>query len=412
MIKTGSIYENKDMIGAAHLLEHVLFRGNSQYNTQKDLSLVLDSIGARYNAYTDTNLVSFHIKVQKKYLVKCLDILGNMIGTSILRPKDIDEEKLIVCQELEKDKDNAMRYVNELVQKLIFKGNNYSRLVGGTIKSVKKIDPIALKQFWKNNYNTNNIVLSIAGNLNGIDIKDAIINSPFYTKISKSIVNKYNIPTETQLQPRYNGKYRKELNQIQLSVGFPTCSNNNPDRFVLDIIKTILAGPMSSRLFGLMRNQYGIAYNVDAYISLNDISGSFIITSGVDSSGLFSNQLGNDKIKADPLKVIFDELQKMSNKKVNDEELNMAKEFIKGNFILETEDSEIVSQYYGRQRICQNDIYLIEDYLDLIDNVSSNDVLRVCKEIFQMNKLNLTIIGNYNKDKLVSYMKLLESYYN
>ena len=412
MIRTGTIYESKAMKGGAHLLEHVLFRGNEMFSTQKLLSMELDSIGARYNAYTDSNIVSFHIKVQKKYLVKCLNILGNMIGTSLLKPADIAEEKLIVCQELEKDKDEPVKQVLELIHELIYKGNNYSEPVGGNIPSVKKIDPEGLKAFWESNYITNNIVLSIAGNLDNKDIQSEIKNSPFMKVIPSGKPNEYHTLPSPQKNIRFNYEIRGDMNQVQLCIGFPTFSNKNQDKYVLEIIRIILAGPMSSRLFGKMRNEYGIAYNVSCHTDFNHLSGAFIIGSGVDGSGLFSNSFGDKKDKkADPLKVILTEVFRFTLEKVDEKELNMAKEYMKGNLILETEDTEVISQFYGKMRLLEGEMHTLDTYMEDLDAVTADDILRVAKECFHIHCINISLVGKIDKDKFQKYIGLLGKAY-
>ena len=413
MIRTGTIYETKQMKGGAHLLEHVLFRGNDMFSTQRDLSLELDSIGARYNAYTDSGIVSFHIKVQKKYLEKCIHILGNMIATSLLRPNDINEEKLIVCQELEKDLDDPVKHTLELIHELVFKGNNYSEAVGGNIESVKKIDPKALKEFWKSNYNSNNIVLSIAGNIDENKTKEIINTSPFLKDVPDGKINQYTKVPTLQKKIRYNYDVRPNMNQVQLCIGFPTFSNKSNDKFILDVIKVILAGPMSSRLFGKMRNDYGIAYNVGCHTDYNSLSGCFIIGSGVDGSGLFSNTFGNGdgKKKADPIKVILTEVFRFIKEKVSMKELNMAKEYMKGNLLLETEDTEVISQFYGKMRVIQGDVFTFDTYMQELDSVTPEDIQRVANDIFKPHKMNISMVGNIKPNNLKEYIKQLPSIY-
>jgi predicted Zn-dependent peptidase len=412
MIKTGSIYEDNSNRGGAHLLEHILFRGNTQLKEQLDISRQLDAMGARYNAYTDCNIVSFHIKVQNKFIEKCVNILGNMIANSYLRSSDIDEEKLVVIQELQMDKDNPVSYVRELNTKLIYEGNNYSYPVGGDIQSVKNISNTNLMNFWKSNYNTKNIVLSVSGSIPNNKIKAFIQKSPFMTNIQSLKENIYKKKPSKQNSIRYNYDIRKEMKQVQLCIGFPTFSNKNIDKFTLEIIKIILAGPMSSRLFVIMRNKYGIAYNISANTSLNNISGDITISSGVEVSGLFTNKLINKgNMKADPIKVILEEVFKFCKEYITLSELNLAKEFIKGSVILDSEDSESISQFYGKQRILEDNVITLETYIEMIDKVTIDDIKRVSKDIFKPKKMNISLVGNFDPKLFIKYIETLEDIY-
>ena len=413
MIKTGSIYESDKLRGGAHVLEHLLFKGNKQYPNQLDLSKTLESMGAQYNAYTDTNLVSFHVKVQKKYIKEVINILGNMISNSYIRKSDLESEKMVVVQELEKDKDSPVRYVYELIAENIYKGSNYSRPVGGNKNTVLAINQKEIEFFWKSNYNSKNIVISVAGNVEIEDLQEYLETSPFMNgdlPIGKN--NDYSEKIEYQNHLRYNYEVRKDMNQVQLCVAFPTFDYNDERKYALEVLKVILAGPMSSRLFVALRNTYGISYNVSAHTSLNNLLGDITISSGVDGSELFSNNLNIDnKKKADPLKVILQEIFNLVKVSPTEEEIVLSKEYIKGSLILDSEDTENISQYYGKQRIVGNNIITLQRYINCIDNVTRSDVFNLAKQIFKPNTLNISLIGKLDESKLKKYMSRLESRY-
>ena len=414
MIKTGSIYENKNIRGGAHLLEHLLFKGNKLYPDQFELTQKLDSMGARFNAYTDTNMVSFHIKIRNEYVSEAIIILGDMIATSLIGIKELKEEKYVVIQELEKDYDEPARYINDLLIQSVYKGCNYSYPVGGTIKSVKKIDRDILKSFWKSNYNSNNIVISIAGNINILEIRNSILNSSFVTKLKKNKINNYLGIPKIQEKPRRIYEIRKNMSQVQLSIAFPTFSIHNESKYSLELLKIILAGPMSSRLFQILRSKYGLAYYIGGNLSLNESCGDFALHTGVDATNIFSGKIIEpDKgEKSDPLTIILDEVFKLTKEKVTIKELNIAKEYLRGNIILDSEDSETISQFYGKQKIIGLKITSIDEYIDKLINITIDDIFETAKEIFKPDKVNIALVGEFDKDKLDKFCLDIIKKYN
>lgn len=412
MIRTGSVYEKENIRGGAHLLEHLLFKGNELYPDQFRLTQKLDSMGARFNAYTDSGMVSFHIKISKKYVSEAISILGYMIVTSLLGKKELEEEKMVVIQELEKDYDEPASYVGELLMKKVYKGCNYEYPVGGTKDSVANMSRRSLYKFWKENYTSNNIVLSLAGNLDISVVKEAINASPFVTNLTTGKKNNYLGKPKIQSNPRCSFEIRKKMSQIQLSIAFPTFSNSNREKYALDLIKIVLAGPMSSRLFQILRTKYGLAYYVGSNISLNNSCGDFSIHSGVDGSEIFTKKIRSlEKGKSDPLTIILTEIFRLTKEKITSEELSTAKEYLKGSVILDSEDTETISQYYGRQKIQELEIITISHFLDIIDNITRNEIIEVAKKIFQVSKVNIAIVGEIDPDKLKKYTNDIPNFF-
>ena len=120
MIRVGSIYEKKGIHGGAHVIEHMMFKGTKQLPNKAELAMVLDSMGAVYNAYTDYTMTSYHIKVQKKYLGEVIKILCQMVSQSLFREEDLVAEKPVVVEELRRERDNPAAFVQELFYQTVF----------------------------------------------------------------------------------------------------------------------------------------------------------------------------------------------------------------------------------------------------------------------------------------------------
>lgn len=414
MIRLGSVYEPKSLEGASHLIEHMVFKGTKNLPDSLSISRLFDSMGAQYNAYTDYNMTSYHIKVQTKYIEPALQILTDMVVNSLFREADIESEKKVVIEELRRERDDPASLVHELQGTLVFKGTKLGIPIGGSEKSVMAIDPSELVQYWKKNYQADNIVVSVAGNITSEQV-ESMINKSHLTELSslQKPRNQFSELVPIQRSPRVRVDKRDNMSQVQIVMGFPTKFNHNhPDRYPAYVARTILAGPMSSRLFIAMRQTYGLSYSVSCNISLFETGGEFSVSTGSDPSGLMSGKAirpskDSKKVRSDPYYVICQEIFKMARYKAPDHEVNKAKEFIKGNVLLEMENNQNITEFYGKQFLLENyPIVTVEKYLEDISKVTANDVLRVCRDIFQPEAMNVASIGNVKEHQLERYIQL------
>lgn len=415
MIKVGSIYEKNKLEGGSHLIEHMMFKGTKNYPKAIDLSRKLDSIGAQYNAYTTYNYTCYYIKIQKGYLYQILEILGDMTLQSKFREKDIIKEKDVVIEELRKDRENSASHVTELFQSIVFKGTPFEKSVGGSDASVKHMKYKSIKQYWKDNYRCSNMVISIAGNLG-----DSFHHDDSFKELDDEIKlifndncpdtsNKQNqftqqLPTQNKL--RVIVEERKHAEQLHLCIGFPMdIAMDDPKRYVAQLLRIILAGNMSSRFFTLLREEYGIAYNVSADVYLCESGGSFSIHTGVRQEGLYKKDK-DIKNNADPVYVILKALFDLETKNpITKKELDTAKQYLKGMIRLATEDSQFISEFYGKAWLLGMPVYTIDRDLQELDKVSLQDIHNLIKEYFDIHKLNVAAIGNVNEKKFTKYIK-------
>lgn len=405
MIRLGSIYETEKLRGSSHLIEHLMFKGTSKIPDKLALSRKFDSMGAIYNAYTDYNLTSYHIKVQKKFLESTINLLGQIVSDSLFREDDFNNERPVVIEELIKNKEDEQSHLIELYHKIIFNDTPYGNSIGGNPDNIKELDYKTVKKYWKDNYCSNNLLISVSGNTNMERVIKLIESSELLNRISKSKkANNLQIKLPLQNNPKCNVITKDSLEQTQLVIGFPTFGASNPDKFGLAIIKTILAGNMSSRLFTKLRDDYGLAYSVSGNISQYEHFGEFNILSGVDSTNLCNFNITKGDVKADALSVIINELFKITKEKVSETELQIAKDSLIGGILLDFENNQNISEFYGRDCLLDIPINIISNYTNNIKKVTISDIYRISNNIIKPNKINVAMIGNIDSDKVSNYL--------
>ena len=151
-VKVGSIYENKEISGISHFIEHMVFKGGKKYKTAFSITSELDKLGTSYNAYTDTTHTVYHFKVYYKYIDKVLDIFSDMLFNSVFDYKEINNERNVIFEEMNKVIDDSDTYIMDLVQENIFPHHVLSKSVIGNKKSLKKCTRKVLIDYYNKYY--------------------------------------------------------------------------------------------------------------------------------------------------------------------------------------------------------------------------------------------------------------------
>src|SRR3989344_7830880 len=313
-VGAGSRYETKKINGISHFLEHMFFKGSKKYPTAENISTLVDGIGAVNNAATDKELTYYWIKSASKHIELSTDILSSMLKKSLLSKEEIEKEKGVIVEELRMYRDNPMRYVWELYERLQFGDQPLGWDIGGYEDIITKLNREDFVEYLNSLYSPSNMVLVYAGklpenveNLAEKYFNDLPKNSDF--KCTK-------VKLQKQTKPKVNIFYKK-TDQANLVLGVQGYSRNDKKRYVARVLGVILGEGMSSRLFLQVRERRGLAYSVSASHSSYIDTGVFTIYAG----------LKLEKIE-EGLEVILAEPQRIVIEKVTDDELKKAKEMI------------------------------------------------------------------------------------
>jgi predicted Zn-dependent peptidase len=198
---------------------------------------------------------------------------------------------------------------------------------------------------------------------------------------------------DKQNSPRVKLKYKK-TDQSHLVLGVRAYDQDHKDRFALALMSIILGGNMSSRLFIEVREKRGLAYYVRSMIESYKDCGYLAVQAGVEHGNLML-----------ALSTILREFKKIAKEKVSPEELKRAKDFIRGKSIMGMEASDEVAMFFLEQEVTRGKIMTIEEIFARFDKVAASDILRVAKDVFKKNKLNLAVIGPHKDSK--KFEKLL-----
>lgn len=385
MAGVGSRYESAKENGIAHFLEHMFFKGTKKRPNTIDISKELDAIGAEYNAYTSKDHTAYYAKVEAHHLDTALDVVSDIFLNAKLEGEEIERERGTILQEINMYEDMPQRMVGEHFEKLLYDGYSLGREIIGSKENIKSFKRGDFIKYLNRGYTSENVVVGVAGKINPKKVKKDI--EKYFARIRKGKRPALKKVKERQARPQVFIRHKK-TDQTHIVLGVRGYDMFHEDRFTLSVLATILGGGMSSRLFTEVRERRGLAYSVHTSFDTYHDAGYLATQCGVEHNNLEKT-----------IAVILSEYKKIAVNLVDKEELKKAKEYLKGHFALGMEGSDDVVGFLVTQEVLRDKITLPREYNKMIDRVTVEDVLRVAKDIFTNNKLNMAIIGPHIHSK-------------
>jgi predicted Zn-dependent peptidase len=385
-IDCGSRDEDIATNGISHFIEHMVFKGTTTRSAQQ-FAREIDAIGGNLDAFTGKETVCFNIKVLDENVTAALDLLTDLVLHPTFSPEDIAKEQGVILEEIKMDEDNPDYLVHELFTQNFWKGDALGRPILGTVKSVSSFNQQILLDEYAKRFTSPNMVFTAAGNLQHDDFvaKVAAAFSSLDASSGERLA-KHNAP---QAFPHITLKNKKSLEQVQFCLAMPALPVAHPDRYTAYLLNSILGGGMSSRLFQSIREDRGLAYSI--YSELNPFrdTGSLAVYAGCS--------LENSR---EVLALTLAEFTRIKQEPVTAEELDRAKNQIKGNMVLGLESSSSRMSSLARQQMYFGRFFSLDEITAEIDRVTDADIQRLAQQLFQTENLALTFLGNLGPLKL------------
>jgi len=392
LVGTGSKYETKEINGISHFLEHMYFKGTKKRPSTMAVAETLDRVGGIYNAFTSEEYTGYYAKVAASQINLALDWVSDIYLNSLLPKKEIEKEKGVIIEEINMYLDHPMSYIHNLWNKLLYGDQPAGWDIAGSKESIMKMNRQKLLEYMKSQYTASNTICCLAGNIDEKKIINKI--EKYFSKINIRESKKSYLVKEEQNKPECLLHF-KETDQTHLCLGVRGYNIFHPQKYAFEILGVILGGMMSSRLFIEIREKLGIAYYVRTQTDMNPDTGYLVTQAGIDNKNIER-----------AISVILKEYKKFSQKKVPLQELKKAKDYIKGKTTLFLESSDAQASFYAGQEIFKNKILTPAEIFKKIDKISENDILKIAKDIFKPEKLNLALIGPIKDNKKIE--KLLK----
>ena len=383
-MKTGSRDEVLESNGISHFVEHMVFKGTTT-RSAGDIARQVDSIGGNMDAFTGKETICFNIKVLDEHLPIAIDILSDLVLNPIFNPKDIAREKGVILEEIKMDEDNPDYLVHEIFTQNFWKDHPLGKPILGTKETVRSFEQEKLFDFYRQRFSPNNMIISAAGNLNHARFME-LIRSKFADL--KPVPNGFHLPAPA-VTPRIITRNKKALEQVQLCVGVPSHPISHEKRYVSYVLNTVLGGGMSSRLFQKIREEQGLAYAI--YSDLNPYRDTGCMTVYAGTS-----------LEATPSVVdsVMAEFRELKARPIPAEELRRAKDQLKGSLMLSLESSTSRMSNLARQQMYFDRFFNMDETIEQIESVAESDVVEMANQLFDREKIAITVLGNLDGLKL------------
>ena len=383
--QAGARDEDKSRLGVSHFVEHMLFKGTGR-RTARRIADEMDSLGGNLNAFTDKEFTCYYAKILAEHLPQALDIISDMVLNSVFDSQEIEREKNVVVEEIKRHQDTPEDRVHDMLAQTMWKGHRLGNSVIGSPTVVSKLKREELLQYMRKFYTPNALVISAAGNIEHVAFVDIVTAS--FGGLTGKRPPRIGTDVKARIEERMSDKTTEQVHFCLGTAGFPQRSK---EKYALAAIDCTLGGGMSSRLFQEIRENRGLAYAIGSYSASYQEAGLFAIYGGTS---------------VENVKLVLDltqrECENIGKHSVTDEELERAKNQIRGALVLGQE-----SMSNRMSRLARNEMYFgrmvrLPEIVSSITGVSKDDVAAVASQLFTESKFSLAAIGPFKK-----YSKLL-----
>lgn len=374
-VGNGSRYETKELNGISHFIEHMLFKGTKK-RSAKDLASVIDNVGGQINAFTAREYTCFYTKTLDAHADLALDVLSDMLFDSVLDDEDMALERRVIAEEINLYEDSPEDLVYDIASLSVWGDTPMGRTILGTKESLNNITPDIMRSFMGEHYTSANIIISVSGNY----------DKNFFDSLEKYFGHKElnnSVPKmEEAIYIPKNIVKTKDIEQVQLVLSFKGIDVMDDNVYSLLTFNNIFGAGMSSRLFQNIREKMGLVYSIGAGHSSYINAGVFDIFAGMSVENL-------DKVCS----LIAKEIDTIKREKLTKEEIECAKEQLKGSYILSYESTGARMQGAGRSLLLNKPIQTQEETLELIDKVSVDSVSEIIDKVLDTQTAAVSAVG-------------------
>lgn len=379
-VDVGARHEELAEGGLSHLLEHMAFKGTSKLNARR-IAEAFDLMGGNVNAYTSHEHTVYYAKVLKEYGPQALKLLCEIVADSIFDPVELERERDVVLQEIAMHQDSPDDVVFDLFQESVFDTQPLGRSILGPQEQVAAYSRDDLIDYTHKHYLPARMVISAAGAVQHKTVRT--IAEQFFG--ARAQANRVLMPAPATF---HTGRrtLEKDLEQVQLVLGYPGLPNTHEDYYALQVFSTILGGGMSSRLFQEIREERGLAYSVYSFAS------------GYSDAGLVGLYAGCSPARAAEVAgLMLDGLRAIAHDGITDAELVRARGQLGGASALALEDSDTRMSRLGRSELTLGEFVDLDESLRRLAAVSTDDVRELARDLAH-GPLSIAAVGPVDDD--------------
>jgi predicted Zn-dependent peptidase len=383
-IRAGSRHEVAELNGISHFVEHMVFKG-TQSRSAQHIAREVDAIGGNLDAFTGKETVCFNIKVLDEHVPKALDVLSDLVLHPTFAGDDIQRERGVILEEIKMDEDNPDYLVHEIFTQNFWKGHPLGKPILGTKETVGRFEQAMLFGYYGDRFRAGNMVFTAAGNLEHESFVE-LVRQKFEGLPAGVPVDDHALPTTNA---RIVLRNKKALEQVQLCLGVPSLPISSEHRYVALLLNTVLGGGMSSRLFQTVREERGLAYSIFSDLNPYRDTGMLCVYAGTSSQKALQ-----------VIDLVMTEFRRLKDQPLPDDELQRAKDQLRGNIILGLESTGSRMSNLARQEMYFDHFVGLDEMMQKVEAVTAAEVTEMAQQLFQPEKVAVTMLGRLDGIKV------------
>jgi predicted Zn-dependent peptidase len=384
-VAVGSRDETNGHFGSTHFLEHLLFKGTKR-RTALDIAIAFDSVGGSSNASTGKEHTSYYARVQDKALPLAIDVIGDMLTSSLIDPVEFENERTVILEELAMNDDDPQDVAHEAFAAAVLGSHELGRPIGGTEETINAVTRDAVWEHYQANYRPQDLVVAAAG---GVDhdqvvrlVQQSLMDAGWRLDLAAAPAPRRaqtaaEIPTGRKLQV-----INRPIQQANVLVGCQGLIGQDDRRYAMAILNTVLGGGMSSRLFQEIREKRGLAYSVYSF------------NQGYSDGAYFGLYAGCSPAKTTEVtRLMLEEFTKLANDGITADELELAKGNINGGMALKFESTQArMSRLVGTELI-NGEFYDLDATIEQFNAVTAEDVRALAADLLTRSR-SIVAVGD------------------
>ena len=373
-VGTGSRHEKASEGGAAHFIEHMVFKGTER-RSARQLAQEMDAIGGQVNAYTTKESTCFYARSLDEHLPRAMDLLCDMVFCSRFDEKDVETERGVILEEIGMYEDTPEDLCSERLMAAVYKGTPLARPILGKKATLEQMTGAWLKEYKDAHYLPGDIVVSLAGSFPDFTVEE------LKARLVGLTGGKTPAPKPVAYTPAFTVK-KKTIEQNHLTLAFPGLPYGHPKRFQAQLLSSILGSGMSSRLWQEVREKRGLCYSIYTYGAGHAETGVFAVYTA----------LGKET-EAQALETICRAVRDFADHGPTQEELDRARELSKANVLMGLESTQSRMSNLGRGTLLNGRPMKTDEVIQAYDAVTAAEVRDLAQKMFDFGKASLSAVG-------------------
>jgi predicted Zn-dependent peptidase len=395
-VAVGSRDETNNHYGSTHFLEHLLFKG-TKTRTAMDIAVAFDSVGGSSNASTGKEHTSYYAKVQDKALPIAVEVIADMLTSSLIDETEFENERPVILEELAMNDDDPHDVAHEAFSEAVLGDHPLGRPIGGTIETITNVSRAAVWEHYQQNYRPQDLVVAAAGSVDHqelIKLVEKGLSAAGWDlgleakPVPRRLLNPASISRGSKLNVIH-----RPISQVNILVGSEGLYVDDPRRYAMGVLNTVLGGGMSSRLFQEIREKRGLAYSVYSF------------NQGYSDAATFGLYAGCSPAKAKEVtELMIAELEKIAQSGITKDELALAQGNISGSLALKFETNQARMSRLASAEIVAGEFMDLDETIARFDSVLLSEVQSLAKDLIALPR-SIVVVGDVSEDMFESFVR-------